>query len=588
MAKGDISGSKLYLKPNGYKAGLLMSEQPTDGTGDFTFAGSAVDRINSSGVSETVAANVPRLDYQGEYIVPTDNSSYSFNGTSDYATYNATKAFLNGSDFTALITFTINDTSGFRGLINTSASAGGGGQGFALYIATGTISFDFFGTTNGRQQIDTLIPITTGLHDIGFTYNATTFGVEIFLDGVSVYTKTMLNPNDFNISTGFIGSINTTALLFNGYIKKIGVDNRILTLTEQNNWFNGISIEDKYIGANNVSVTAGSFVVGLNYRIDTIGTTDFTLIGASANTIGLEFVATGVGTGTGTATTAGNTLLLDGGKTASTWYDKTHADKGTITGSTLVNSNNFTNEVHPVLTCPQLRTSPNITNSFLNSATPVTQTVTTVIGIEYTISCNGVGLLTVDETGGNGRGGVVTEVDPFTYTATATSMVVTVVTAPNNVNFKNTNVPVRHIPTLGTSVTKVKDQITQKDISAYATNNFEIYLEQEIFNDAPSTVSFLLSSATENIKINNNVFDVNPGGTYTLPSGKNKIIAQNNASNFVLYVNGSLVLTDTRLTTILDTLDLTYNDGVIQDIYKSYYNDANNLSTASEMITKTT
>jgi len=48
-------------------------------------------------------------------------------------------------------------------------------------------------------------------------------------------------------------------------------------------------------------VTAGSFVVGQYYTIRTVGTTDFTLIGAVANTVGVLFQATGVGTGTGVA-----------------------------------------------------------------------------------------------------------------------------------------------------------------------------------------------------------------------------------------------------------------------------------------------
>ena len=50
------------------------------------------------------------------------------------------------------------------------------------------------------------------------------------------------------------------------------------------------------------TVTAGSFVVGQTYVILVVGTTDFTLIGASSNTVGVSFTATGVGTGTGTAT----------------------------------------------------------------------------------------------------------------------------------------------------------------------------------------------------------------------------------------------------------------------------------------------
>lgn len=50
------------------------------------------------------------------------------------------------------------------------------------------------------------------------------------------------------------------------------------------------------------SVTAGSFVIGATYTITSVGTTSFTSIGASANTVGVSFTATGVGSGTGTAT----------------------------------------------------------------------------------------------------------------------------------------------------------------------------------------------------------------------------------------------------------------------------------------------
>jgi hypothetical protein len=53
------------------------------------------------------------------------------------------------------------------------------------------------------------------------------------------------------------------------------------------------------------TVTAGAFVVGVQYTILAIGSTSFTSIGASANTIGIVFTATGVGTGSGTATGAG-------------------------------------------------------------------------------------------------------------------------------------------------------------------------------------------------------------------------------------------------------------------------------------------
>ena len=49
------------------------------------------------------------------------------------------------------------------------------------------------------------------------------------------------------------------------------------------------------------TVTAGAFVTGREYRIVSVGTTDFTLIGAASNTVGVHFTATGAGSGTGTA-----------------------------------------------------------------------------------------------------------------------------------------------------------------------------------------------------------------------------------------------------------------------------------------------
>jgi hypothetical protein len=49
------------------------------------------------------------------------------------------------------------------------------------------------------------------------------------------------------------------------------------------------------------STTAGAFIVGDTYLITSVGTTNFQTIGASANQIGVHFIATGVGTGTGTA-----------------------------------------------------------------------------------------------------------------------------------------------------------------------------------------------------------------------------------------------------------------------------------------------
>jgi hypothetical protein len=49
------------------------------------------------------------------------------------------------------------------------------------------------------------------------------------------------------------------------------------------------------------TVSAGSFQLGVRYKILTLGTTNFLLIGSFSNTVGTIFTATGPGSGTGTA-----------------------------------------------------------------------------------------------------------------------------------------------------------------------------------------------------------------------------------------------------------------------------------------------
>ena len=64
-------------------------------------------------------------------------------------------------------------------------------------------------------------------------------------------------------------------------------------------------------GLTNALVDAGSFVVGVEYNIREVGDTDFTLIGASQNTVNTVFTATGAGTGTGKARETAGTIASD-------------------------------------------------------------------------------------------------------------------------------------------------------------------------------------------------------------------------------------------------------------------------------------
>jgi hypothetical protein len=77
------------------------------------------------------------------------------------------------------------------------------------------------------------------------------------------------------------------------------------------------------------SVAAGSFVSGTLYAITSVGTTNFMLIGASSNTVGTVFRATGAGSGTGTATPVQNfNVLLPVGF----FFDVNHAPTISVSG----------------------------------------------------------------------------------------------------------------------------------------------------------------------------------------------------------------------------------------------------------------
>jgi len=60
----SLQDAKLLTTPNAYKAGKLYSIKPLDGSGDFTASrATTATRVNENGLIESVAENVPRIDY---------------------------------------------------------------------------------------------------------------------------------------------------------------------------------------------------------------------------------------------------------------------------------------------------------------------------------------------------------------------------------------------------------------------------------------------------------------------------------------------------------------------------------------------
>jgi len=121
------------------------------------------------------------------------------------------------------------------------------------------------------------------------------------------------------------------------------------------------------------TVTAGSFVVGATYTILTVGTTNFVSIGASASTVGITFVATGVGSGTGTATTPvpGRYLKSNGTDTSFDYLNL--ADTASVTAGSFV--------IGTAYTVSSLGTTNFVTIGATSSAVVTGSVATTVLTV---------------------------------------------------------------------------------------------------------------------------------------------------------------------------------------------------------------
>jgi len=99
-----------------------------------------------------------------------------------------------------------------------------------------------------------------------------------------------------------------------------------------------VALVGPFLGLTTVTggtVAAGSFVVGVTYQILVVGTTSFTAIGASANTVGIVFTATGVGSGTGSATVIGTFSPTDTMASHAGWTEFTNYTVGTAVRATV-------------------------------------------------------------------------------------------------------------------------------------------------------------------------------------------------------------------------------------------------------------
>lgn len=111
-----------------------------------------------------------------------------------------------------------------------------------------------------------------------------------------------------------------------------------------------------YLGQSDAEQIAGSFTVGVQYTITYLGDvgnlTDFTTIGASANTVGVLFTATGIGLGSGKARPTGDEKTAGAFATGTKYIISYLGDVGTETDFTAIGASSNTVGVHFIATGP--------------------------------------------------------------------------------------------------------------------------------------------------------------------------------------------------------------------------------------------
>lgn len=278
----------------------LTAVRAQEGTTALSWA--AADKIELR-ITAATLANFSQLDAGNTF---TGNNTFSGTGT-----------FSGANNFSATNTFS--GTSNFSGAVALPAAPTfGGGVLGALYGGTGVSTAAAFAAvlgnllfpvgsiyTNASSATNpaTLlgfgtwtafgagkIPLGNGVTDtvtVGSTINAVVTG--------SISSGTTLTVTAVTSGALAVGSFITgTGVTVGTYITALGTGTGgVGTYT--------VSTSQTVASTTISGQPVGNLAVGYKYTIVSIGTTDFTAFGASANTIGVVFTATGTGTGTGTA-----------------------------------------------------------------------------------------------------------------------------------------------------------------------------------------------------------------------------------------------------------------------------------------------
>lgn len=176
-------------------------------------------------------------------------------------------------------------------------------------VAIGDWSLSNLTTGTRNTVIHTTTGLTTGSYNQAIGYNAMSACLGTVLQNTAIGTQALqLTQTNNQVAIGYNSMATNITGTFNTALGNYTLYNNItgsyqVAIGYQSLYKNRNGLYNTAIGYNSLTESGGqtktgSFVIGVSYTISIVGDTDFTLIGAASNTIGIVFTATGVGGGT--------------------------------------------------------------------------------------------------------------------------------------------------------------------------------------------------------------------------------------------------------------------------------------------------
>ena len=146
-------------------------------------------------------------------------------------------------------------------------------------------------------------------NDMAYLYVRYEYDQTVFANGLPLITAVVEGKKVYDPRTSTTAYSANAALCIRDFlVSEYGLDDSSIDDTD---FQAAANICDEDIRMNTI-VSAGNFIVGKQYEIKTVGSTDFTAIGASANTVGVVFTATGAGSNNGDAYDSENRYEING------------------------------------------------------------------------------------------------------------------------------------------------------------------------------------------------------------------------------------------------------------------------------------